>query len=122
MFTDKQLREIFDKTGGHCHFCGDRLYFKRYGWKKETPLKGAWEADHVIQRAKGGAKGIENCLPACVRCNRLRWHRRGREMRELLTLGLVAKDGIKKGTDFGKEASRLMKKREEAKVKRRRNS
>jgi hypothetical protein len=51
MFTDKQLREIFDKTGGHCHFCGDRVYFKRYGWKgwkDRTPLKGAWESDHVI--------------------------------------------------------------------------
>jgi hypothetical protein len=43
-------------------------------------------------------------------------------MRELLTLGLVAKDGIKKGTDFGKEASRLKKKREKATVRRRRDS
>ena len=120
MFTNKQLREIFDKTAGHCHFCGDLLYFKRHGRKEGTPHKGAWEVDHVIQRAKGGAKGPENCLPACVRCNRLRWHRRGREMRELLTLGLVAKYEIKRGSAFGKEARRLMKKREAAKGARRR--
>ncbi len=35
--------------------------------------KGHWEADHVIQRGKGGYNGIANYLPACTECNRLRW-------------------------------------------------
>jgi len=41
-------------------------------------------------------------------------------MRELLTLGLVAKEEIKKGSSFGKEARQLVRKRERVKIKRRR--
>ena len=58
----KTLREIWDKTNGHCHFCGDPVSFELRGWK-EGSLKGYWEVDHVIQRQKGGSKTAENCLP-----------------------------------------------------------
>jgi 5-methylcytosine-specific restriction endonuclease McrA len=58
--------------------------------------------DHVIQRKKGGASNPDNYLPACWRCNRLRWHRKGKDLRRLIQLGLVANDEIKKATELGR--------------------
>ena len=103
MFSDAALKVIFDKTAGHCHFCGDPLVLKKYGWKDLDDLDGAWELDHVIQKGKSGSENAGNCLPACVRCNRLRWHRPGQDLRELLLLGLVAKDEIKKSSPRSEE-------------------
>ena len=104
-----ELKEVFRKTGGHCHFCGDRLVFDKRGWVAKPA--GHWEADHVVQRGKGGAKAAENCLPACTVCNRLRWHRTGDAMRELLLLGLIAKKEMKNRTAAGKEIRKLVKRR-----------
>lgn len=120
MFTNK-IKEVFSKTKGHCHFCGDPLILERYGWKDSNDLYGAWEADHIIQRGKGGKKEVGNCLPACVRCNRLRWHRKGDDLGDVILLGLIAKDEIKKGSYIGKEILKLKDKRIEINKKRRRN-
>src|ERR1043166_5527521 len=98
--TKLQLREIWQKTKGHCHFCGDPVDFARRGWRAGD-LTGYWEVDHVVQRDKGGSVLAENCLPACTRCNRLRWHRTGDQVRELLLLGLVAHDEIRSHTAIG---------------------
>ena len=92
--TENQLRKIFIKTKGHCHFCGNKLVFEKRGWQNGS-MAGFWEVDHVIQLDKGGKQSSENCLPACTRCNRLRWHRKGKNIRELLFLGLIARDQIK---------------------------
>jgi len=119
MFTNKQLSEIFEKTKGHCHFCGDSITFNQYAKYKD--INGSWEIDHVIQRGKGGTKDISNCLPACTRCNRLRWHRTGNEVRELLIYGLIAKDEIKKKSDIGKILISLKDKRQKNNLNRRKN-
>ena len=121
MFTNNKLKAIFEKTEGHCHFCGDSLVLEKYGVKDINDLDGAWEADHVIQQGKDGSKDVENCLPSCVRCNRLRWHRKGDDLRELIFLGLIAKDEIKKGSTVGKLISELKNKRDESNRNRRRN-
>ncbi len=87
-----QKFETSDRRGlqsGHCHFCGDEIEFDKRGWARD--LAGYWEADHVIQKEKGGSNNPDNFLPACTRCNRLRWHRSGRSLRQVLFLGLVAK-------------------------------
>jgi len=97
--TESERRKVFDKTSGHCHFCGDAL----------DP--SAWQLDHVIQRGKGGRSSSENYLPACGKCNHLRWHRTGAGLRELILLGLVAKDEIKKKTDLGEMIDEQLKKR-----------
>jgi 5-methylcytosine-specific restriction endonuclease McrA len=115
----RRLQTIFSKTSGHCHFCGDPLIFKRRGMKNGTARHGAWEADHVIQKGKGGREGSDNCLPACVKCNRLRWHRKGEAIRELLLLGLIAKKEINKASPTGKRLSLLKKKRAVSNEKRR---
>jgi hypothetical protein len=104
--TETQLREIWNKTSGHCHFCGDPISFRKRGYRSQR-ADGCWEVDHVIQRHKGGSVSIENCLPACTSCNRLRWHRRGAAIRSLLVLGLVANSEIEKLTETGKDLVRL---------------
>jgi hypothetical protein len=112
------LRAIFDKTSGHCHFCGDPIAFENRGWAKV--LSGHWEVDHVIQRGKGGGRSAENCLPACTRCNRLRWHRTGAELRELLLLGVLAVQEIRRGTPTGRRLLALKAQRLAENVERRR--
>jgi HNH endonuclease len=104
--TELQLRAIWRKTNGHCHFCGDPVSLRKRGYKRQR-ADGYWEVDHVLQRAKGGPMSFENCLPACTSCNRLRWHRRGPAIRELLVLGLIAKFEIQKLTEIGKQLVRL---------------
>jgi len=112
-----QLRAIFDKTSGHCHFCGDPITFENRGWSPE--MNGHWEVDHVIQQDKGGAKTAENCLPACTRCNRLRWHRTGDGIRDLLLLGTIALKEIKNRTRMGRELETLRQERVDENAKRR---
>jgi len=120
MISNHILKELFDRTSGCCHFCGDSVIFERYGLKNINDSTGVWEADHVAQKAKGGSKNYENCLPACWKCNRLRWHRKGNDIRDLLVLGLIAKDEIKKKTELGKKLINLKKIREGNNQKRRR--
>ena len=98
----KLVRAVYDKTRGRCHFCGDKVILGHHGKTKGHPLRGAWELDHVIQRKKGGASDPDNYLPACWKCNRLRWHRRGRDLRRLIRLGLAANDEIKADTELGR--------------------
>jgi 5-methylcytosine-specific restriction endonuclease McrA len=109
MFSNTQLAEVFNRTKGHCHFCGDPLVFERYG--RADHEAGSWEIDHVIQKGKGGSKDASNCLAACIKCNRLRWHRTGQEVRDLLLYGLIARDEIKKKTQIGKAIEELREKR-----------
>jgi 5-methylcytosine-specific restriction endonuclease McrA len=108
--NEDTLRQIWEKTQGHCHFCGDPVDFEKRGWN-DGDLTGYWEVDHVIQRDKGGGNLVDNYLPACTRCNRLRWHRTGDKIRELLLLGLIAKEQINKGTKIGASLIELREKR-----------
>jgi len=107
--TEVELRHVFAKTEGHCHFCGDALTFSRRGWALE--LAGRWEVDHVIQRDKGGLKTLANCLPSCTRCNRLRWHRTADNIQEILFLGVLARKEIRNKTRLGEGLLELRKRR-----------
>ena len=118
--TKAQLRAVWEKTAGHCHFCGDPVDFQRRGYRPER-IDGSWEVDHVVQRAKGGAMKIENCLPACTRCNRLRWHRRGAVLRHLLELGMIARREVDRMTELGKKLVILRSKQDRQNAKRRGN-
>jgi 5-methylcytosine-specific restriction endonuclease McrA len=118
MLSDAQLAEIFSRTKGHCHFCGDPLVLDSSA--KTDHDEGAWEIDHVIQKGKGGSNGLSNCLAACIKCNRLRWNRSGQEVRDLLLYGLIARDEIKKKTQIGEAIEGLKEKRLLANQNRRR--
>ena len=120
MIANSKLLSVFNKTGGHCHFCGDSLVLKKYGMKGVGNLCGSWEADHIFQKGKGGNKNVTNCLPSCVNCKRLRWHRNGEDLRGLILFGLIAKDEIKKKTNIGAMLLKLQKDRQSKNEKRRR--
>jgi len=109
---------IFGKTNGHCHFCGDKIDFDKYG-KDFEDEPGNWEIDHMIQRGKGGKDDFANYLPACTPCNRLRWHRTGEDLREVIRLGLIAKEKIKDKSEIGVELKELLEKKEKENERRR---
>lgn len=66
-YTKKQLREIYDATGGHCHLCSKKLAFTNYA---DFGAKGAWEVDHSNPRVNGGTNHQHNLKAACISCNR----------------------------------------------------
>src|SRR5262245_53526148 len=104
--TEAQCREIWKKTNGHCHFCGDPVSLRKRGYRRQR-ADGCWEVDHVIQRDKAGPSSVENYLPACTACNRLRWHRKGPQLRELLVLGIIAKREMERFSETGKRLIEL---------------
>lgn len=100
VLTESRRRVIFDRTHGHCHFCGDLLAFELRG-KWHGSGRGAWEADHVFQLGRGGEDVVENYLPACSECNRARWFHGGSRVRRLIALGIVADSEISKNSQTG---------------------
>ncbi len=66
-YTKQELREIYDRTGGYCDHCWEKLAFTNYGKHGE---KGAWEVDHSVPKAKGGTDHGNNLVPAHISCNR----------------------------------------------------
>lgn len=66
-YNDDRLNAIFDKTSGRCHLCRKNLIFANYGI---VGVRGAWEVEHSMPRAKGGSSHLNNLYPACISCNR----------------------------------------------------
>lgn len=109
---DKKV--IFLKTGGLCHFCGEKLVFNA-----KRGEKGRWNIDHVLPFSREGGDCLENYLPICRTCNRLRWNFESIKIRELLRYGIIAHGQVKKNTDTGKEIQNLYNKKNEFNKKRR---
>jgi hypothetical protein len=58
-------------------------------------------------------------MPACTRCNRLRWQRRGKKLRHLLVLGQVANNQIKDSTKLGHKLTKLLGSKANSNLRRR---
>lgn len=56
--VSRRRREIFERSQGRCHYCGDAL-----------TLEGKWHVEHQFPRALGGGDDALNLVAACVRCN-----------------------------------------------------
>jgi len=65
-YDQASLGDIFDKTDGHCRYCGKLLAWSNYGCIGE---RGAWEVDHSVPLSRGGTGYYRNLWPACVSCN-----------------------------------------------------
>lgn len=52
-----ERQAVYDKTGGHCAYCGDEIRLN------------TMQADHVDPLRRGGTDGVQNMLPACRSCN-----------------------------------------------------
>ncbi len=96
--TPAERKEIFMKTGGCCHVCGGRII-------------GKWQADHVIPYAHGGLHGIENYLPVCACCNRIRWFYSAKVFQMIMQIGVYAKDEIRAESLLGQQLVKLAAKR-----------
>lgn len=56
-FTKSQRKAVWDKTGGHCAYCGCLIELRQM------------QIDHVTPLRKGGTNDFDNLLPACRSCN-----------------------------------------------------
>lgn len=112
-----ELLIIWSKTSGRCHFCGEKLKFEKYG--KNKFIKGNWTLDPVLPKNRGGKNSIENLLPACGKCNGLRWHRMGSELRRALDYGITALQEIRKNDKLGQGIQSHYNLRNRARTKRR---
>jgi hypothetical protein len=54
----KRRREIFDRSGGQCFYCGQVL-----------ALDGRWHIEHQMPRALMGPDELVNLVAACAPCN-----------------------------------------------------
>lgn len=90
---------IYEKTGGLCHICGGKLDVK-------------WAADHVMPAATGGKSTIDNFLPACHTCNRLKWHRSPEVIQLIMRLGIYARKEIQHDTTLGRQLKRLFERKD----------
>ena len=55
--SQKQREFIYNKTDGHCAYCGCELEYKDM------------QADHVEPFILGGSDELDNFLPSCRSCN-----------------------------------------------------
>ncbi|MGB2581030.1 MAG: HNH endonuclease signature motif containing protein [Thermoplasmata archaeon] len=80
-FSEEQLNDVYDKTGGYCEYCGKKIAFVNYGLMGG---RGAWEVDHSNPRSRGGTDYMRNLVPACIPCNRDKSDRTGKSYRASL--------------------------------------
>jgi hypothetical protein len=67
IYTQRDLRRIYDRTTGYCHICRKKLALKNYG---RLGARAAWEVEHSNPRACGGTDRYSNLYAACISCNR----------------------------------------------------
>lgn len=73
--TKEQQREIWNKTGGLCCYCGCALNpFKKNGYTYE----------HINPQANGGGHDEENLFPCCKSCNSQKGPKTLKEYREYM--------------------------------------
>ena len=65
-WDDGTLNRVFDKTDGHCYYCGKQLAWNNHG---ANGRRGAWHVDHSIPLSLGGTDHLNNLEPACINCN-----------------------------------------------------
>ena len=69
-YSQDDLSDIYDKTGGYCACCEKKLAFTNYGFQGGADAKGRWEVAHRRARSRGGSDRMPNLWPMCVDCNR----------------------------------------------------
>ena len=71
--TGKLKKEVFEKTNGHCAYCGFKL----------EPFTG-WQIDHIIPKYYGGRDILINLFPACKLCNNWKSNHYIKEFEEIM--------------------------------------
>lgn len=55
--TLEERRDVYDKMGGHCAYCGCELTYKDM------------QVDHIVPLYQDGCDELSNMFPACRGCN-----------------------------------------------------
>jgi hypothetical protein len=108
LLTAIERTAIRAKTDGRCHVCGGEL-------------EADWWADHVRAHSAGGAHAIENYLPACKPCNRMRWHYSPERIKLILEVGLHLCTEMDKDTQLGRAVKELLDRKRRRAVRRRKH-
>lgn len=77
------MKAVHIKTGGYCWYCGIEIH----------PLD-PWQIDHQIPVAAGGTDDLDNLVPACRPCNRLKSDRDPEQFKE--SLYMTVTDGLER--------------------------
>lgn len=72
----KMRSKVYNKTNGHCAYCGTPLDL--YGL--------SWDVEHVVPKSAGGDGSIDNLLPSCKTCNSMKNTKTPDEFREYLKI------------------------------------
>jgi 5-methylcytosine-specific restriction endonuclease McrA len=104
--TASDRAAVLKATNGTCHVCGGRVGRR-------------WQADHVVPHKLGGESKLDNYLPICKECNRLRWSYTPEVIRLIMRLGTYAKNEIRHETELGEQLISLVLKRLRSNRKRR---
>ena len=91
---------VWEKTGGLCWYCGERLYYRE---EADTKVKKrlVFTADHLHPRAHGG-RGRANKVPACKYCNSHKSSRSVEQFRQWVQ-ALVFDKAKRAGAPLGKQ-------------------
>lgn len=71
-FSVEQRRQIYDRDGGLCQYCGVLTHFAVECPGGEDGDDACFEADHVVPWSKGGLTTLDNAVTACRRHNRMK--------------------------------------------------
>ncbi len=71
---DRDRREIYEKYGGRCAYCGQPIPYKKM------------QVDHRKPLARGGADDMGNYMPSCRACNHYKHTLTVEEFREQIGL------------------------------------
>ena len=74
--TSREWLDLLQSWGWRCFYCGNciRIRFRTIGRPEHEATK-----DHVVPISRGGVDYIENIVPACLRCNRIKAKMTGEE-------------------------------------------
>lgn len=77
-FSFKKRLQIYQKTNGHCSYCGIQL-----------PIDN-WAVEHMNPKLQNGSNEIDNLTPSCHTCNSKKNHKNVDEFRKQLTAKAIA--------------------------------
>lgn len=81
-------RNLWRRDGWRCQYCGIR------------PAPDEITVDHILPRSRGGLTSFENCVLACVSCNKRKDDRLPEEAGMSLRKTMFAKDGTLKTVPY----------------------
>ena len=87
---------VFERAGGLCHLCGGKI-----------AVSDAWDVDHILALALGGADDESNFAPAHKRCH---------QQKSAVDVGMIRKADRQKAKHIGAKVSRWPKSKWKKKV------